>query len=351
MPERLTNPRYWKQTTQDIEGAFAAPPKPRGTPGAFIENEQRPTDRLQTELAHSISPTMGAFGVGQLAADTGLKASEGDWSGVADNAPFILGMFAGPGAKTANLPMLAKAQEMAGRGLGRDAIWKETGWFQGGKDGKWRFEIDDSKSKYTSPQQAVEDRLQDLRYKTVQDREGNYWRNPTPQEISERALLEKEHLGHISGVLNAKPVHKLSDFLDHPDLFEAYPATKDISAAEGSLGPGSLGSFDDAAGVMMMNRVGNEQKSTMLHELQHAVQADEGFARGGTDMDFTYQNSPLFDQRRSHESAFDAYRRVAGEVEARNVQKRANMTPEQRLATPPWDTEDIPTADQILRFR
>jgi hypothetical protein len=98
MPERLTDPRYWKQTTQDIEGAFAAPPKPQGTPGAFIENVQRPQDRLQTELAHSISPTMGAYSAGQLLADTGMKAGEHDWAGLADNAPLVLGMAFAPGS-------------------------------------------------------------------------------------------------------------------------------------------------------------------------------------------------------------------------------------------------------------
>jgi GNAT superfamily N-acetyltransferase len=98
MPERLTDPRYWKQTTQDIEGAFAAPPKPQGTPGAFIENVQRPTDQFANQIGEQISPTLGAFGMGQLAGDTALRLSEGDYTGAAMNTP-MLAMAMMPGAK------------------------------------------------------------------------------------------------------------------------------------------------------------------------------------------------------------------------------------------------------------
>ena len=44
-----------------------------------------------------------------------------------------------------------------------------------------------------------------------------------------------------------------------------------------------------------------------------------------------------------------AYDRSAGEVEARNVQVRADMTPEQRRATPPWLTQDVPFEKQFVQ--
>jgi hypothetical protein len=109
MPERLTDPRYWKQTTQEIEGAFAAPPKPPGTPGAFIENVQRPTDRLATQIGEQISPTLGAFGMGQLAGDTALRFSEGDYTGAAMNAP-MLAMALAPGVKMKKYPMAPRSE-------------------------------------------------------------------------------------------------------------------------------------------------------------------------------------------------------------------------------------------------
>ena len=36
-----------------------------------------------------------------------------------------------------------------------------------------------------------------------------------------------------------------------------------------------------------------------------------------------------------------AYRRLAGEVEARNVQNRLNLKPDDRRMLPPWMTEDV----------
>ncbi|MCI6365064.1 MAG: hypothetical protein MR911_01040, partial [Spirochaetia bacterium] len=46
----------------------------------------------------------------------------------------------------------------------------------------------------------------------------------------------------------------------------------------------------------------------------------------------------------------DFYRKIAGEVEARNVQNRMNMTPEERLNTPLSETEDVAQEDQIVTF-
>ena len=53
--------------------------------------------------------------------------------------------FAGKNASTANTGLLQKAKNMLEDGESREIVLKETGWFKGA-DGKWRFEIDDSKS-------------------------------------------------------------------------------------------------------------------------------------------------------------------------------------------------------------
>lgn len=74
-----------------------------------------------------------------------------------ENNPFLY-TFAGRNAKTADTAALSRAEDMAAKGLPREQIWNDTGWFQG-RDGKWRFEIDDSGASvqagkgraYTSP--------------------------------------------------------------------------------------------------------------------------------------------------------------------------------------------------------
>ena len=59
-----------------------------------------------------------------------------------------------------------------------------------------------------------------------------------------------------------------------------------------------------------------------LHELQHALQNREGFT-AGTD---------------PSTAGTDGYLNNAGEVEARRVQARDRLSPEQRRSTPPWKT-------------
>src|SRR3990167_10187275 len=54
-------------------------------------------------------------------------------------------IFAGPGAKTADLLKLNVAQRMEQAGAKAEEILKSTGWFKG-MEGKWKYEIPDRKS-------------------------------------------------------------------------------------------------------------------------------------------------------------------------------------------------------------
>lgn len=54
---------------------------------------------------------------------------------------------------------------------------------------------------------------------------------------------------------------------------------------------------------------------------------------------------------RTRRTVDEAYRSLSGEVEARNVQKRLDMTPEDRTATPPWEMEAVEEERQIVRFQ
>jgi hypothetical protein len=48
-------------------------------------------------------------------------------------------------------------------------------------------------------------------------------------------------------------------------------------------------------------------------------------------------------------AGLDIYKRLAGEVEVRNVQARIDFTPSQRRTISPADTEDVPRSQQIIR--
>jgi uncharacterized protein (TIGR02594 family) len=238
------------------------------------------------------------------------------------------GMFAGRLAKTADHEALARAERMAAEGADRNAIWNETGWFQG-PDQKWRFEIDDSAASFSPP-------------------------GSTFAEIYD----------------NASGFKSMGDVLSHQNLYGAYPDTADLGLG---ISKGDVyGSFG-GRGVNDLDIKGSsprgEAMETLLHEGQHAIQATEGFARGGNRSMFgpdeiaaerARVNTPEpndwsgigggYGDAPDTDVALGLYERLAGEVEARNVQTRMNMSADQRRATPPWETQDIPDIDQIVRL-
>jgi hypothetical protein len=280
--------------------------------------------------------------------------------------PNRLNMFAGPRARTADRNALATAQEMTQAGASRDDVWRDTGWFRG-VDGQWRFEIDDSAMRF---------------------------RRGTIDEV------------------NLKRRGVLGNSLEHDELFAAYPDAREIRFQPGYDMEGYKAGYYPDDDMIKINRVGRawsdpqDFQSSSLHEMQHAVQQREGFHPGGNyfttvgdDFGFAqdqlneriragaynrfddWRNTPEIRQKGwSHRQTVEAYKRdnpsdfeflqaeefqamlsdlrqrgardyhrLAGEVEARNVQTRRDFTPEQRRATPPWATQDVPDDEQIIR--
>jgi hypothetical protein len=299
----------------------------------------------------------------------GVAARAATGAAIPDNAA---GMFGGRLAKTADRMALANAERMVADGTPRDKIWNETGWFKG-VDGKWRFEIDDSKSRVTD---------------TVFD------------DIKSKGA----HYG------------SLGTAMEHPSLFAAYPSAENVGATFHAKAK-PIGNFHaDSNSLEVAGPSTGAQRSIGLHEGQHWVQSKEGLARGSAperelpnvrdEMDSRlaefYQSSDrlmkanpeaaklfreynqatiskdfdkaialeerlasmpegqqllenLFERSRIavadvSELALDRYRQHAGEVEARAVQKRRSLTPEERRARPPWLDYDVPEAKQIVRF-
>lgn len=125
---------------------------------------------------------------------------------------------------------------------------------------------------------------------------------------------------------------KLSDLLDHPELYANYPELKDLPI-ELFDNPASLhnGSFNPIWGITL-NTEGENPLSTLLHEIQHAIQSNEGFARGGSPARMDPKSAAGIQATQElRKKGFDLtddqikeilYRRLAGEAEARAVQKR-----------------------------
>lgn len=262
------------------------------------------------------------------------------------------------------------------------------GQFSNMADKKVRFEIDDSKAK-----------------------------------LIKKPFKMDNALANKLQIPNGKwPQGKLSEFIDHPELFKKYPELKNIDVIinEPGYDVGARGYFDSGKNQLFIDHNQlydykgniNEQaeknvKSIILHELEHSIQTKEGFAKGGnlesvsqldpdTVNEITGVQSVLEDalkQKNSDkwvynstpvdkiieitsdapsnikewainvakggdnsiqdflkETPYNKYQRLSGEIEARDVSARMDLTPEQRARTMPYASQGIPQNEWITKF-
>lgn len=111
------------------------------------------------------------------------------------------------------------------------------------------------------------------------------------------ATLNKEAFNNLK-VMKGTP---LSDVLDHPELFKAYPDLKNLSVEQLSVffrSPNMAGVYDPVQNIIELNKhfvQGDkgykDALSTLLHEIQHAVQKQEGWPGGTNPNQFTPSSS------------------------------------------------------------
>lgn len=203
---------------------------------------------------------------------------------------------------------------------------------------------------------------------------------------------------------------KLGDVVEHEQLYKNYPDIKDMNVVffENEYEGGHYNPSTNTIQISQ-NEGKDKQKSTFLHEIQHAIQEKEGFAMGGSPT----QTKPemveddlnaLFDAanlraymeqkgvgvgqakewyqtnfgREPHKYAgqfartettdsivnlineqkqrlsetqdpYKHYQRLAGEVEARDVSSRANLSDAERVKQMPLSSQGIPLKDMIVK--
>ena len=263
--------------------------------------------------------------------------------------------------RTFRMDNLSVAKDMEKNKKKAKAIKAATGW-ERGADGKWRYEMPD-----------------------VVLRDPKEWVNKKTLTLSD--IVEKPN----------------DLFKEYPELFDAYPELKDMKILKGRAKSGgvfynnaitlNLGDIREAIKYDLDTHyklANNSLKKTLVHEIQHYIQEKEGFAQGGNSEMIVDKNaldaiaklraekdavakefyamSPDEQQRRKYEInsryndltkqierlekssriGYDGYQRLAGEVEARNVSARLNMTPEERRKSLAESTEDVARKDQIF---
>lgn len=190
--------------------------------------------------------------------------------------------YAGRNANGANLESLREAQEMLSAGADMESIRKATGWHEG-MDGKWRWEIDDSKMEYhragdalfgrNHPEYAEQQRLeQKMLYGELTETEQARLRALTETWGRERnRLSERVERGNA----------RLEDVLDHEELFHAYPQLRHVRVVFDETPKGVLGSFSaEGNQITISEELRDAPQDVLIHEIQHAIQNAEGFAKG-----------------------------------------------------------------------
>src|SRR3989344_5316262 len=241
--------------------------------------------------------------------------------------------FAGSTAATADLKAHDDAVAAVDAEVDAEQIRQRTGWFLG-TDNKWRFEIDDSMG-FTKG-------------------EGTFG------EI----IMKWYRLG-VERTGDQLYRTRVADLIWHTDLFKAYPQLRDIEVRMMPAGIKAQGSLMHESGdnenpVLLVQEGLPSRKwySVMMHELQHQIQVIEGFAMGGgresfgpVPFDLAREEGLIGQGLTDEQIKASLYRRLAGEVEARNTQSRLSMDREQRVSTPPMATADTPVGQQLVRFR
>ena len=244
--------------------------------------------------------------------------------------------------RTFRMDNLSVARKMEEEKKDAKAIKMATGW-ERGADGKWRYEMPDAK------------------IKDMKDIGGG--------NIVKR--YEDDMLWNGG---------KLSDVIDAPELFKAYPHLKDVRIDTDAImnDMPSNGEYNAKTNTITIHADELKYMNSILnHEIQHVIQSIEGFDRGGSPRlvrgeikkklaEVTKQirqlraegkedeakaiaekNRGLYNAYQANDD-YNSYKSLAGEVEARNVQERMNMTSEERRKTLAEYTEDVARKDQIF---
>jgi hypothetical protein len=216
---------------------------------------------------------------------------------------------------------LKVAEELEKADKSSKAIKFATGW-ERGKDGKWRYETVDEKADILDDynQKIVDynnkraefhkeqgrllelyDRLgakipkrldskkyseeEQAKFREMRKEREKVWKQYMASNDQEKELVNNARDGHTT---------KLVDLLgENHELFKYYPQLKDITVRYGkNMQQGVAGSYNDKDGIKINidqmhvfgdnNDLNNDNLNGILvHEIQHAIQDIEGFAKGG----------------------------------------------------------------------
>lgn len=281
--------------------------------GGALNAEWTPQRVEAAKLGLGFTPVVGDIMSGYDAVQAARQGNYGEAAlnavGVLPFVPSLAGVFIGKNAKTWNKAMNDLAQQMEKQGASAEQIWEKTGNFRGA-EGQWRQEISDAAAKFRTNFDA---------------------------SVASKA---NQYKGGIEGPIGG--------MLTHDELYKAYPellrtdrmtVTKMPEWLPESVQTGLHSrTFGGKGRTDIRAKTEQAALDTTAHELQHAVQNLEKFPAGGSESMFGLG-----------EEAFQKYRLLAGEAEARAAAARRGLTDQQRRELFPFSSYDVPINKLILQ--
>ena len=194
---------------------------------------------------------------------------------------------AGKNAKTADSRTLSQAEQMERAGATNEEIRQATGWYKG-RDGQWRFEIDDSGASF-NPRADARFRREHPDYARYQELMGKLldgWLDQSEfSELRELDTIWKTKAAEIAySAQNGEAT--LGDVMEHDALYAAYPDIAETKVVFGETKEGVRGVFNPKTNTITLSEnLKNDPDRlilTMLHEVQHRIQEKEGFTGGSS---------------------------------------------------------------------
>lgn len=292
--------------------------------------------------------------------------------------------------QTIRMDNLDVAKQMEEAKKDAKVIKMATGW-ERGADGKWRYEMPDAKIKDTLDvgggnivkrneedmlwnggklEKAIDapelfklyPQLKDVRINTdaiMNDMPSNGEYNPQTKTIT----IHADELKYLNSILN----HEIQHVIQHEEGF-AHGGTpeqveRDFNAAKAEWKARSYAfELEEKAKEMGGEYNQSEVEKALIQEYKDMdmpefipdketrIKGFNYFARGYADrsMDDAIKRFRLDRFQRTDFDSYQEYRKLAGEVEARNVEKRLGMTDEERRNSLASETEDVNRDEQIV---
>lgn len=206
---------------------------------------------------------------------------------------------------SSRLDLLSLAKQMNAAGSSAKDIKQITGW-EIGADNNWKYETEDVKRFDWNGNILYEKNHPDFkRYMELVNKDNEHvfceGEALRPSEVEEYDRLAEEY-GGLDGKLDNHTT--LDAYIDAPDVFEAYPELRNVKVEFEALKGNEKACFTSAHNYLdrildvddsvkfggtitintnKLNRFQDEKdiRGIIGHEIQHAVQEIEGFARGG----------------------------------------------------------------------